>query len=160
MLPALLADLAKNVADKSGSNAYDHLQPYLIPLGSAIFGYWLGGWRESRSRIRRAKDEFMAVVADQRAKFDAMKFQEAEFFEQSVPAFTRAAYGIEHFLPKAQWKRLHAILKEYQTHHKREFEGGRTRVAAAINAGMGTGKTHDQTIKEFLDRFNDSIRNA
>ena len=160
MLPALLADLAKNVADKAGGNAYDQIKPYLIALVGTIFGYWLGGWRESRSRVRRAKDEFLAVVADQRAKFDAMKFQEAEFFEQSVPAFTRAAYGIEHFLPKAQWKRLHTILKEYQAHHKREFEGGRTRLAAHIGASMGTGKTHDQTLKEFLDRFNECVRNA
>jgi hypothetical protein len=148
MLSILLVDLASS------------LQPYLIAVSSAIFGYWFGGWRESRSRIRRAKDEFLAVVADQRAKFDAMKFQEAEFFEQSLPAFTRAAYGMEHFLSKAHWKRLHTILKEYQAHDKREFEGGRTRLAAAINADMGIGKTHEQTLREFVDRFDDCIRTA
>jgi hypothetical protein len=132
----------------------------ILAIFAGGLGYWLGGRRENSSRIRRAKDEFLAVIADQRAKFDAMKFREAEFFEQSLPAFTRAVYGIKHFLSAAQWAPLHAILQEYQSHHKSEFEGGRTRLVAAISAERGVGKTHSQTLREFLDRFDDCIRKS
>lgn len=87
-----------------------------------------------------------------------MKWSESEFFEQSVPVLTRAIYGIQHFLPPKQWNRLHTVLLEYQSHHKSEFAGGRTRVIAAIKADLGTGKTHGQTLREFLDRFDKCLR--
>jgi hypothetical protein len=128
-----------------------------------VVGYFihiLQSRREGSSRIRRAKDEFLVVVADQRAKFDSMRYHEAEFFEQSVPAFTRAVYGIQHFVPAAQWTRLHAILQEYQSRHKSEFEGGRTRLIAAFSAEAGIGKTHSQTLREFLDRFDEGIQKS
>jgi hypothetical protein len=132
----------------------------ILAIFAGGLGYWLGGRRENSSRIRRAKDEFLAVIADPRAKFDTMKLREAEFFDQSLPAFTRAVYGIQHFLPTVQWSRLHAILQEYKSHHKSEFEGGRTRLVAAFSAERGVGKTHSQTLREFLDRFDDCIRKS
>ena len=107
--------------------------------------------------MRGAKDKFLAVVADQRAKFDVMKLQESEFFEQSVPSLTQAVYGIQNFLPAAQWNDLHAILKDYRSHHKSEFGGGLKRTAAAFNAQLGKGKTYSQTLLGFLDRFGECI---
>jgi len=136
-------------------------------VGAFAVGYFthiLQCRRESKSRVLLAKNEFLAVVADQRAKFATIKLpggefflREAEFFDQSVPVFMRAVYGIQRSLPAEQWSRLHAVLQEYLTHHKSEFEGGIARIRAAAAADLGTGQTHGQLLSGFLDRFEQCI---
>jgi hypothetical protein len=143
-----------------------HQGGYLDPqtVGALIVGLVIG-WlahvlasrREAKSRIRRGKDEFLATLADQEAKFATMKFREAEFFEQSVPILARAVYRVQPFTCAEQWSCLDQILREYQSHHKSEFEGGRARVVAAIAADRGSGKTHTQALQAYLDRFKQCV---
>jgi len=144
---------------------------WIPPYGPWLFGVALIGWLigpllgfyfGKRSQIeaerRKAKNEFLAFIAVQRAKLDEMKWREAEFFEQSAPAFRDAVCAIRPFLPPGQWTRLHAVLQDYQSRHKSEFEGGNSRMVAAIAADLGTGRTHEQTLREFLDRFEDCVK--
>ncbi len=154
----ILAEASTNVEAHS---QYQNLQPYIFGAVMSIFtgigGYIWGLRRDSKARVRQARDRFLEVLADQRAKFDALKWKEAEFFEQSVPAFTQAVYGIQPFIPVGDWECLHAVLRDYQSHHKSEFEGGSTRMIAAFNAQLGTGKNHADVLREYLDKFDDCI---
>ena len=160
MIPVIIASLAEIKANPKSDGAYQYWQPYILCILTGLVGYWLGIRQDSRTRKRQAKDRFLAVLADQRAKFDALKWKEAEFFEQSVPAFTQAVYGIQHFISAADWACLHTVLQEYQSHHKSEFEGGRTRLVAAFNAERGVGKVHPEALREFLDRFEKCIHES
>ncbi len=143
------------------------IPPYALwLLGLAVLGWSIGPlwgfyWGK-RSQIeiehRKAKYELLAVIADQRVKFETMKWREAEFFAQSVATMTTAVPRMKPFLSDKQWTRLHTILQEYQSHQKSEFEGGRARLAAAIAADLGTGKTHAQILLEYLDRFEECVK--
>jgi len=157
MIISIAFALAQLPPNPESRGAYQNLQPYILLILGGCGGYFLGLHRDRGSRIRLAKDRFLKTLADQRAMFDSLKWREADFFEQSVHAFTHAVYEIRYFIPANDWTRLHTILQEYQAHHKNDFEGGRTRVEAAIRADLGTGKTHAQTLEVYLNRFDDWI---
>lgn len=132
----------------------------VLPFVAGYFVHVLQTRWEAGSRIRKGKDEFLIVLADQRAKFATMKLREAEFFEQSVPILVTAVYRVQHFITAEEWSRLHQVMREYQSHHKSEFEGGHARAAAATNAQLGVGKTYEQTLREFLDRFEECVQKS
>lgn len=157
MVIVAISMLAEAKANPSANGNGQDFQPYILCVFTAIVSYAAGRWHDRFTRTRQARDRFLAVLADQRSKFDALKWKEAEFFEQSVPAFRDAVYGVQYFIPTAHWDCLHAVLQDYQSHHKSEFEGGRTRLAAAFNAERGEGKVHSEVLREYLDRFDDCI---
>lgn len=157
MVITAISILAEGKTNHEALGYYHNLLPYILLFSSAVVGYVAGRLHDKYTRTSRARDRFLAVLANQRSKFDSLKGKESEFFEQSVPAFRDAVYGIHYFIPDAKWVCLHGVLQDYQSHHKSEFESGRPRVVAAIKADLGVGKNHPQVLREYLDRFDDCI---
>jgi hypothetical protein len=161
-----MAIATNSVTNVEAHSYYQALQPYILLIVGGLVGYWFGRRHEAVMRVRRAKDEFLAVIAAQRAKLAGSKDKEPEFFEQSLPVFREAVYRIQHFLSAEQWSRLHAILKEYQSHRRHGFEPGQIAlalIARGIARDLGTGSvraTPDELLREYLERFAECVHGS
>jgi hypothetical protein len=158
-LAALTNHMSSNEGQQANLDFLIGVGKILLPFAAAYFGYVFGGWRERNHRIRRAKEDFLAVVSSQQAKLENMRSKEAEFFEQSVPVVTQAAYEIRPFLTPDDWDRLSTILKDYQSGNKNAF-AGTSSLASALRADEGTGKTTEQTFRDLLKEFCDCVHYA
>lgn len=128
------------------------------PIIGGIISAGVGYWMFCLERNRAAKDVFHDIVSGERAKLETMKLREAEFFEQSIPIMSQAVYRVQRFVTPQERTRLHQVLRDYQSHHKSEFEGGLTSMAASAAADLGTGKTHVQILEEFIDKLDECVR--
>jgi hypothetical protein len=125
-----------------------------LAIFTGLLGFWLGGLRERYNRTRRAKDEFLHVIASQRAKFDGMGFKELEFYDQSLPVIGEAVYKVKPYLKPSTRDALQAILVEYQSHHgKNTFSRTAVFDSFVSEEMFGQGKNAIQLLKEYHDRF-------
>jgi hypothetical protein len=138
----------------------DLVQKLVTLFGGLIIGLILGWWghflairRESRSRLKKAKDDFLAVIAQQRTKLKSMPRREDIFFVESILPLSEAVYRLQHILPSGQWGRLRQILTEYESHGREQFGGTREMLAAYFQ----TCQLPEQRLHGFLDRFYECV---
>jgi hypothetical protein len=142
---------------------WSHIPPYAVWLFAItalgwivgpVLGFYLGGKRERTLRICKAYDTFHAVVASQFAGLNANRWSESEFFRQSVPVLTEAVYALRPFLSSRDWTSVYDLLRQYQSHHESEFEGGYTRLAAALkNESSPSELHHFELLLDYMERF-------
>src|SRR5262245_1865758 len=103
--------------------------PDIFPLFAAYtagaftgwFGHFWTSRRDAKNRVRRAKDEFFAILAQQKTRIEALhretKLQtvdEDRFFCESRDAMCAAVYTLQHFLTPEERTCMHTVLKDYQ----------------------------------------------
>jgi hypothetical protein len=110
--------------------------------------------RDAKNRIITAEDELFKVIAQQRAKLERMKYDEAAFFAESIPVLSEAVHKTKRILTVGHWSRLHRVLIEYQAQDKSEFTKGRARAVAAFDGR----KPHADRLSDWLDRFEDAAK--
>lgn len=124
----------------------------VISAGTGIF---LFRWQRRRS----AKDEFHAIIADQRTKLEIIERSprhsrhesEDAFKADSIDTLIAAIYKIRPFIPRKQWLRLDDIRKEYQS--REEQYTGRMRLTTDII----TGVPYTKRLRSYFDRLEASL---
>lgn len=126
-----------------------------ILLG-ALIGFVLGSLREGDNRDRRAKDDFLAVIAPLRNKLDMSGFREHDFYEPSLKPIGEAVYKLQPFLRRRNGNQLVALLKEYQAKSSnRELTTKEGVFDAVLERELQGGKGIPvvEKLKGYLDRF-------
>lgn len=123
-----------------------------VSLVVGWFGHVLVARQDVRNRLTKAKDEFMAVLADQRAKLTTESRREV-FYAESVPVFVAAVYRLRYVLPDSQWQRLRAVLTDYESQGYKQFDRFQDMQAAFFK----DRENSRQRLLGFLERFEWSI---
>jgi len=135
------------------------LLKYSAGFATAWIIHILSSRRESRNRIRKAKDEFFGVLASQKSGLDSLSREqhkhfnpnEDKFFRESVEAMTAACYRVEKFVTAVEWTRLRGVLAEYQA-HKEQYSG-----LTRSSLDYKSGESFVKRLAKFMDRFDKCI---
>ncbi|MGD0350997.1 MAG: hypothetical protein ABSB84_11905 [Verrucomicrobiota bacterium] len=136
---------------------------FVTLLGS----YWIG-FRNGRSaqmaaealtnknRITQAKDDFLAVSAQQRAKLDSLPKPPHYdvFFNESLPVLREAVLKLQHILPEEQWECLRNTLRKYEAYGNEKLSDWETMAEELIQTGQNAGVR----LHAFFDQFSRCLK--
>ena len=104
-------------------------------------------------RRTSAKDDFLAVTEDLRAKLDAMPYRTDVFFTESVPILRQAVYRVRRFLKEEKRSSLYKILREYEVQNRSQFVA----VSAERLKNLEELDKPERTLHTFFDRFDECV---
>ena len=143
----------------------------VIDAGKYLMGAIVGGsialWfsrkRDKGSLSDVAKEKYLDIIAEQRAKLTAADARGlGYYFGQSVPVISNAAHAVMRHLSRRKKKRLRTLLEEYGARSKTEFN--EVAVAAAAvkvdlpSSSARAGRTVEQQLADYLDGFEKCAR--
>ncbi|MHB8520045.1 MAG: hypothetical protein ACYDH9_04745 [Limisphaerales bacterium] len=130
-------------------------EAYLVLFGSLV-GFLLARLQSALDLKVDGRNAFRECISDLHAKLDSSDVHEECFFEDSVPVLHREVRRVLRFVGAKRKACLRQAMKDYESHHKSEFAGARTRQVAAI----ATGKSHKERLHELLDGFEECIHKS
>ena len=134
----------------------------IIYVGGLVSGLLVASWshilngrRDASVRLAKAKDEFLAVIADQRSKMSTEPRRDVVYGE-SIPVIVSAVYRLRYVLPESHWVSLRDVLAEYESQGHANFHEFEDMKAEMFKDREFT----KQKLNGFLERFERIVYDA